>query len=326
MGQEISFQLDSIHSLKGKDYEKIDLYNSLLKNWEKSKNYSQLGSDAHQLAKWIHKEKEWLSAIDIVKKAYLAREKATPLNKELLKRSYYNYAVYNYRYQNYSESIEYFEKLLKVDDSIFLRGRSFEFIGDIYQKFGDYYKSVEYQNKAITNHEERDIKNGFLITGYLNLAKTYRQIRTEKSSNLAIAHLDTAESLFNNQKIKNKAKLYLIKVSKGNLYCEGVGIKDTTKCIDAYNDALLLVRELDLKKELSRIHYNLGLTYIGIDSTKSNFHLNRAFDNTVHNPSLTPLVFLGKGLNSLHYKDYNLALHYFTKSLEFYFEKKENDE
>ncbi|WP_299185762.1 CHAT domain-containing tetratricopeptide repeat protein [uncultured Aquimarina sp.] len=325
LGQGISNELDSIHHLTGSDYEKIHLYNKVLNNWENKKKYTQFGYDAHQLGKWIHKEKRWEEAIKIAQRAYLAREKAIPLNKELLKRSYYNYAIYNYRYKNYSKSIEYFEKLLKVDDSIFLRGRAYEVIGDCYKVLGDFYRSVEYQKKALENHVKKDIDKGYLVIGNMNLAVTYGKMRSIESSKLAVKHLKKAEKLFHEQNFLPEIHLYTIKNNLGNFYCEGFETSYTDKCLSIYQEALVILTKLDYPQKLSKTHYNLGLTYIEIDSTKATYHLNEAQKYIKYDPSLIPRIDFGKGLKELHYKNYHKAQLYFSKSLANYFNKGEID-
>ena len=325
LGQGISHELDSIHNLTGSDYEKMHLYNVVLNNWEKEKKHTQFGYDAHQLGKWIHKEKRWEEAIKTVQRAYLAREKAIPFNTELLKRSYYNYAIYNYRYKNYSKSIEYFEKLLKVDDSIFLRGRAYEVIGDCYKILGDFYKSIEYQKKALENHVKKDIDKGYSIIGHINIAVTYGQIRDKESSKLAIDHLNKAEKLFQEQEYLNEYHLYSIKNNLGNFYCQGVGTVDFSKCLSSYKDALQILNRINYPEKLTKIHYNLGLTYIEIDSAKATHHFNQSLKYAEQNPSFKPLIYMGKGIKELRFKNYHKAQLHFSKSLANYFNKKETD-
>ncbi|WP_299899928.1 CHAT domain-containing tetratricopeptide repeat protein [uncultured Aquimarina sp.] len=324
-GQGVSSDLDSINKLAGSNYEKIDLYYKILDKWKTNKDYIQLGFDAHQLAKWIHKEKKWNEAISIVKTAYKAREKVSPVNKELLKRSYYNYAIYNYRKKNYAEAITYFEKLIAIDDSPFLRGRAYELIGDCYRKYGDFHRSIDYQLKALSNHEERDIKKGYLIVGNINLAYTYIALRSSQNSKKAIKHLEIAEKLIQQRENHNKLDLYIVKNNFGNVYCEGVGTKNIEKCINSYNEALKLLQELKLKNKYSSIYYNLGLAHTKTDSTISNHYFKKALEYVKYDKALNPLIHMGIGIKHMEYNDHFQAQESFTNSFKYYFDLKDID-
>ncbi|GAA4274433.1 CHAT domain-containing tetratricopeptide repeat protein [Aquimarina gracilis] len=324
-GQEISSKLDSIHKLDGSDYEKLDVYHNLFDIYKNNKDYTQLGHDAHQLAKWIHKEKKWEEAIAIVKTAYQAREKAQPYDIELLKRSYYNYAIYNKRYNNYSIAIEFFEKMLALKGTNFLRGRAYAIIGECYSILGDYYKSVDYQIKSLQNYSKSDIKKGRLIDGNIIIAVTYGYIRSAESSKKAIEHLKEAETLLKKRAKNNPYKLYLINNNLGNLYCEGVKTKDLNKCIESYTKALDLLKELELKEKYSKLYYNLGLTFIKIDSSRSQYYFNKALKYSIHNPSFKPTIFFGLGLKELHQQNYVKVHENFSKTFSLLFDKEVDD-
>ncbi|WP_108803547.1 CHAT domain-containing tetratricopeptide repeat protein [Aquimarina sp. Aq107] len=324
-GQGISPELDSIHQLTGSNFNKLELYYGLIKTHERSENYTQLGYDAHQIAKWIHKEKKWEEAIKIVEIAYQAREKATPFNKELLKRSYYNYAIYNRRHENYTIAIEYFEKLLALGGTKFLRGKSYELIGESYEILGDYYKSVDYRIKSLQNYSKKDIQKGFLVYGNINLAYSYRLIRSAESSKKAIEHLLKAEKLLGDSSTMDKQKLYNIKNNLGNLYCEGVGTQNIDNCIKCYDEALTILKELEFKEKYAKSYYNLGLTFIEIDSIRSQFFFDKALEYASYAPSFKHKIFFGLGIKELSNENYIAAQENFSSVFSIYFDKKIKD-
>ncbi|MCK8522688.1 CHAT domain-containing protein [Aquimarina sp. D1M17] len=321
-GQEISFKLDSIHQLNGSDYEKLYLYLELFSLYEKNEDFTQLGHDAHQLGKWIHKEQKWNKAIDIIKIAYEAREKAEPYNIELLKRSYFNYAIYNKRLKNYSVAIFYFKKMLGLGGTDFLRGRAYAIIGECYSILGDYHTSIDYQQKSLQNYSKSDIQKGRLIDGNIYIASTYGYIRSEESSKKAILHLKKAESLLKKQPKSNLYNSYLIYNNLGNLYCEGVKTKDLNKCIECYSKALKILHDLNIKEKLPRIYYNLGLTHIETDTTLSGYYFQQALKYSNHNPSFKHNIFFGLGIKDLYSKNYIKAHEKFSNSFSLLFNKK----
>ena len=324
IGQEISFALDSIHKLPKDDYQKLDLYYKYLNNLEIEKEYTQLGFDAHQLAKWIYKSKKITEAIKISQMACEAREKAEPYHEILLKQSYHNYGLYNFQNDNFYTTIKIFQKLLNLKESDYLHGRAYEYISDSYRYLGDNHKSIEYQKKTLTSLDSSDINQGALITANIKLALSYVQIRSKESSKLALYHLLKAQELL---KQRSKPDLYLeytIQNNIGNLYCEGVGTKDTLKCIKSYKSALQALNEINLKDNLSATHSNLAQAFIKLDSSEAEYQFSEAIKYSIHNQSMLPKIYFAKGLKELYYHKYLKAQRNFTTSLKYYFNKKQD--
>ncbi len=319
--QGISVRLDSIHQLSGSDYKKLSLYYQQLDHLKSNTNYTQLGYDAHQLAKWIHKEQKWEEAIKIIKIAYDSRKKATPFDSKLLKKSCYNYAIYNKRYNNYSIAIEYFEKLLTIDNNNYLKGRAYKVIGECYEDLGDYYKAVEYQLRATDYYNENEIKKGHLIYNHINIAQTYRYIRSAKSAKKAIEHLKKADSLLQKQNNPDKYTSYIINNVLGNLYYEGVATQNLKLCIQSYTNALTLLKEINNVDKIPLVLTNLGFAHIKIDSTVSQNFFNQALQHSHYLPTLKYKIYFGMGIKDLYYKNYWRAQNQFRNTFASYFNK-----
>jgi len=154
MSQEISFTLDSIHQLPGKDYEKLEAYHKLFDLHEKNKDYTQLGSDAHQVGRWLfYKEKKWKEALSVTEIAIDARKKAAPFNPEMLKRSYHNHSLFNIINGRYSEGIKSLKKLLAVKGSDYNHDKAYDLIGNSYRILGDPHQALEYQLLAFKYYD-----------------------------------------------------------------------------------------------------------------------------------------------------------------------------
>ncbi len=302
-GQDISPKLDSIHNLPGSNYEKLDDYHKILDEYLFKKKYSQLGSDAHQLAKWIHKEKHWEEAIKIVKIAYEAREKVTPIDNNLLKRSYYNYAIYNKRRENYSVAINFFEKVLKLKGNNLFKGRAAAIIGDSYEKIGDLYKSVEYQKKAF-DYFDPSTQLKYIIANHTNIALTYKNIRNNESAKKGIFHLLKADSLLKSNNNSNSTDAYLVQINLGNLYYEGVGTKDVNKAIESFKKALDISKKLENDQYSSHVYYNLAVINITRNAELSTQYFKESFKKADPKSEIISKIHLGLGIKATTEKRY----------------------
>ncbi|MDY8137837.1 CHAT domain-containing tetratricopeptide repeat protein [Aquimarina sp. 2201CG5-10] len=315
-GQQISAKLDSIHKLSESDYDKLELYYSILDQYQKDKDYTQLGYDAHQLAKWIHKEKKWDTAIEIVEIAYKAREKASPYDLELLKRSYYNYAIYNQRKENHTIAIQYFQKMLNLGGTDFLRGRAYGLVGESYDEIGDSYSSIENHLQAFPYFNSK-AQEKYLIANHINISVTYKNIRTKESAIKALKHLQIADSI-----IKNKNKLkssYLINTNLAGLYYEGVSIRDPEKTKIHLEEALKRAKEINNSHFLCNTYYNLGIAYIEEKPVLAKRYFNKSLKLSNKYQNLTPRILTGLGMVAHAEKDYSTALKHYKNSFSSYF-------
>ncbi|WP_299210947.1 CHAT domain-containing protein [uncultured Aquimarina sp.] len=319
--QDISFALDSIHKSSGTDHDKLEIYYELLDSYKEQKNYTQLGYDAHLLAKWILREKDRPLAIKIVKMAYEAREKANPPDPELLKRSYYNYANYNKYSGNITEALEYFKKVIKVSKTDYLKGRANAIIGECYESLDDLYKSIEYQLKAF-EYFKKNKNEKYIISNHISIAITYTKIRNEIGTKKAVQHLLIADSIIKNGKKPNVLKLYYIYNNLANLYQKGSGIIDVEKGFDYYTKALEIINNEKVMSEMQFIHYNIGISYIGIDSILSRQHLNQALLHTTKDDAYLANIYTGFGYNAKQNKEFLEAQEYFRKSFSLFFNTK----
>ncbi|MBQ4805675.1 CHAT domain-containing protein, partial [Aquimarina sp. MMG015] len=313
--QQISPTLDSIHQLEIIDKEKTVLYNELLDIHKKEKNYTQLGSDAHQIAKWLHKRKDKKKeAIAMVQKAVNARIKAIPFNAELLRRSYYNLANYNKREKNYYTAIPLFKKMLAVKGSSFLNDRAYMRIGESYQSIGDPYKAIEYQLKAFSYLED---KINYKIMNHINIAVTYKSFRNEHASRKAIKHLEDADSLAHSLKVIDPDDLYLIYNNLGGVYFES--LKDTTQGELYLKKALKIAQEMNASDYISKTAYNLGLLKIEKDKKAAKTYFNLSFEYANNNIDISKSIYIGLGLIENKNKNHTEATSLYYKSLSDFF-------
>ncbi|AXT50795.1 CHAT domain-containing protein [Aquimarina sp. BL5] len=319
--QDISFALDSIHKSPGTDHSKLKVYYELLNFYKEQKNYTQLGYDAHLLAKWILRENDRPLAVKIVKMAYEAREKADPYDPELLKRSYFNYANYNRTLGNLEIAIKYFKKVIEVSTTDFLKGRTYILIGRCYESLEDLYKSIEFQNKAFQYLKNKK----YIIENHIHIGITYTNIRNKISNKKAIDHLLISDSLLLKSKKQYPFKRYQVYNRLANLYQKGAGTVDIKKGFDYYNKALTLVINNDYTIELPHINYNIGVSYIEIDSVLSRHHLNQALLHTTKDDPFLPIIYAGFGYDAKQNKEYYEAQEYFRKSFSLFFNTKTPD-
>lgn len=317
-GQEVSFELDSIHQLSNSDFKKLDLYNNLIKKHSENKNFTQLGHDTHRLGKWLHKEKKYKEAIEMVKIAYEARLKAIPFNQKLLKKSYYNYAIYNKRRENHSLSIKYFRKLLDLNNTNYLRGRAFYFIGESYEEIDDLYSSVDNHLQAFKYFKPEKEKK-YILNNHISLGVTYMHIRTKESAKQALKHFHKADSILKTQEEISPQNLYLINNNIGGLYFEGVNMKDLKKAKTYFNKALKNIENLKWFDYECTIYYNLGVSNIENDTISAKKNFQKALELSSYNKKILPKIHMGLGMLAFSKKKYTSAINQYQKSFSYLF-------
>ncbi|WP_298312403.1 CHAT domain-containing tetratricopeptide repeat protein [uncultured Aquimarina sp.] len=317
--QGISPQLDSIHKLPGTDFEKLDIYQKFLDQYMEQENYTQLGYDAHKLAKWLHAEKKWDEAIEIIKTAYEAREIACPFDVRSLKVSYYGYAIYNKKKGNLDIATTYLKKILALGGTNFLKGRTCSIIGGIYDEIGDYHKAVTYYAKAFEFYNSEKQLNR-IISIHNNLAVSYRNIRSAASTKEAIYHLTIADSLTTISKNPSQKSLFHINNNFGALYSSGSEIKDSEKSIFYLKKALEIAKANQFMEQLGQVCINLGIMHIEVNHSKSEEYFHNALSYLPKDSNLLPDVYMGLGLKNIQERQYLDAQQNFAIAFSYHFD------
>ncbi|WP_299314144.1 CHAT domain-containing protein [uncultured Aquimarina sp.] len=316
--QGISSQLDSIHKLPETDFAKLNIYQNLLDTYVQEENYTQLGYDAHKLAKWLHAEKKWDKAIEVIKIAYEAREIACPFDVRSLKVSYYGYAIYNKKKGNLDIATTYLKKILALGGTNFLKGRTCSIIGSIYDEIGDYHKAVTYYAKAFEFYNSEKQLNR-IISIHNNLAVSYRNIRSAASTKKAIYHLTIADSLTIISKNSSQKSLFHINNNFGALYSSGSEIKDSEKSIFYLKKALEIAKANQFMEQLGQVCINLGITHIEVNHSKSEEYFHNALSYLPKDSNLLPDVYMGLGLKNIQERQYLDAQQNFAIAFSYHF-------
>ncbi|MGY3795059.1 CHAT domain-containing protein [Aquimarina sp. 433] len=314
--QKISKRLDSIHKLEVNKSEKIKLYDALISRYEKLNNYTQLGSDAHQIAEWLHintntKQK----AIEMVQTAIDARIKAIPFNPDLLKRSYNNLGLYYFKGKQYQASIKVYKTLIKVTATDFLIGRGYYMMGRNFNKLEDPYQAITYFQKA-QYYFKNDKK--YLSKNHYQLSKAYRIIRSRKNSEKVLYHLKTSEKLLlENNKIDYR-RLFNINNEIGRWYFEQ--LQDTLNGEKYFKKADKITQNINDIRYQAVISYNLGLTYIDRDNLAAKQYIDISYKKFLEAKMELKLPYFGMGLLANSNKNYIQAEEYYYKCLSEFFE------
>ncbi|WP_299257133.1 CHAT domain-containing protein [uncultured Aquimarina sp.] len=316
--QGISTRLDSIHKLPETDFAKLNIYQNLLDTYVQEENYTQLGYDAHKLAKWLHAEKKWDKAIEVIKIAYEAREIACPFDVRSLKVSYYGYAIYNKKKGNLDIATTYLKKILALGGTNFLKGRTCSIIGSIYDEIGDYHKAVTYYAKAFEFYNSEKQLNR-IISIHNNLAVSYRNIRSAASTKKAIYHLTIADSLTIISKNSSQKSLFHINNNFGALYSSGSEIKDSEKSIFYLKKALEIAKANQFMEQLGQVCINLGITHIEVNHSKSEEYFHNALSYLPKDSNLLPDVYMGLGLKNIQERQYLDAQQNFAIAFSYHF-------
>ena len=316
--QDISSALDSLYRLEDTHMNKLPLYNNVLESHERTGNFSQLGTDAHKLAKWLHKEKKWKAAIQMVQRAYRAREIAVPRNEKFLKQSYYNYAIYHKRIRKYDTAITYFRKLIDLNTTPYLRGRAYFHIGESYEEIDDLHSAVKNHLLAFRYFKAKK-EQKYIINNHIGIGIAYMHLRTKKSAQQALKHFVKADSILKSSNLIQSEYAYLINNNIGGLFYEGVGMINVEEAITYFKKAQNNIQGLNWLDYECSIHYNLGVCYIEKDTTLADVYFKRALTLADNDKRLFPKIHMGLGMLAFSSKNYKQALEQYKQALNYSF-------
>ncbi|WP_299439699.1 CHAT domain-containing tetratricopeptide repeat protein [uncultured Aquimarina sp.] len=313
-GQQISGTLDSIHNLNENDYSNIHLYDSLFDHYKIVKNYTQLGSDAHQLAKWLSREQKLDKTIEVLKTGIQARKKANPFNPELLKRSYLNLGNYYNVKKDYYGAIQAYKKMLNVKENITFNGVSYTRLGDLYHKLEDPHKAVNYFSKAFEFYDIEKDKSR-IIKNHIEISLAYSSQKTAQSNDKALEHVLIADSLIKTQTKPSLKYLFEINLDLGVLYSNDF-LNDHKKALFYYKKTLGYAKSINKNSHIGACYINIGIANLKLNNFKESeesFFTSLKFTENIKH--LRAASYLGLAFLESKKENYTIAQEYYQKSL-----------
>ncbi|WP_299439695.1 CHAT domain-containing tetratricopeptide repeat protein [uncultured Aquimarina sp.] len=330
-GQKMSPVLDSILISSENDTIKKRLYTQLFDNYKNKNDYTQLGTDAHELAKWHYKKKNKKSTLFYAQLAIDAKKKAIPFDKELLKNSYINLGYIFYKYENYQDATKAFKKAVPFKKKS-LNIRAYNYLANSYHKLQDPYNAVENRLKVFQyldplKDQQKIIKN------HIKLAFSYRSMGQMKTGKQVVRHLLLADSIIKRIQNSDKKDKYLIKLNIGVEYHENGDIdyikngetKNLITAISYYKEAVQIAKEIKSDYYLCSSYYNLGLAYIELDMVIAKEYFDKSLALVENRPELLKSIYFGYGKLAYKESKYDKAINLYQESIAGFFnEQKPN--
>ncbi|WP_299609327.1 CHAT domain-containing protein [uncultured Aquimarina sp.] len=322
-GQQISFALDSIHQLNPEDdHGNIHLYDSLLAHYKKTKNYTQLGSDAHQLAKWLSREGKLDKTIEVLKTGIAARKIAVPFNPELLKRSYGNLGYYYNVKREYKNAMKTYISMIAVEETSIFNEIAYFQLGELYNRFEDPFRSIDYFSKALSIYQTKN-DHKKLIQIHYKIASVYRQIKMygyqEQDPNIKVLfnHIKSADSLTNLLQKPSLSDLFTPHLELGVFYLNDTNTPNQKKAIFHLETALKYAQEMKNERFIIGCYINLGNCYLlSKNFKKSEDYFAKAIDLSQKNNYLKGIAYLGKARSNAKKEKFSDAQLNYKKSIE----------
>ncbi len=326
--QETSMVFDSIHKLPEKNIDKLPLYRNLFEKYRNNNDFKQLGSETHQLAKFLYKE-NIDSAIFYNQLAIDAKLKVDSLNFCSLKRSYFNAGFYHRKKKEYTKAIDTYFNVLKFPDCEGFDKDSKKFImyshvkrGDTYFKNKDFYLAASDYEKSLAFIDVRKVNH--LIKIYTKAGKANKNIRSQTSGKKALAYFLKADSIYSNKKKKKENELIHIYQNIAGQYVQnGRGLE---KSLTYFNKALMLAKQIQDSSSLKSIYLNMGIAYQKKDLKKSQSLYKESLKFQQKKDKLRKRTFLVLGENASLGKSYLKAQQYFLASLSLFLNKEIKEE
>ncbi len=319
--QKISPELDSILISSENDTVKKRLYTQLFENYKNQNNFTQLGTDAHELAKWHYRKKNKEKTIYYTQLAIDAKKKAIPFDKELLKNSYINLGYFHNKYKNYEKAIKAFKNAAPFKKNS-LNIRTYNYLADIYLKLEDPYNSVEHRFKVFQYLDPIKDRQK-IINSHINIAFSYRNMGQIKTSKQVIRHLLLADSLVKKIEKPSIEDEYLITSNLaiqyhdlGNMdYIKNGSKNNLIIAIYYYKKALIISKIIKNKGYECSTNYNLGLANIDLDTIIAKEYFNTSLSLVEHKPTLLKSIYFGFGKLAYKEKKYDQAIDFYQKSI-----------
>ena len=179
-------------------------------------------------------------------------------DKLLYRKSLFNLGFFYRKYRKNFKAIEVFESLTNFDDKDRLCFRAYAELGVLYNRIGDFEKSIDYFNRT----EDYYIKEGELnnlLRSYVRISHVYLGMQDERTRK-AVDYLFKADSLISNEyvnvSINTRAVIYL---NLGNAY---VTLKKPNEAERYYEKAIEKKKELNDSVSLARLHNNMGSLFL----------------------------------------------------------------
>ncbi|WP_435263963.1 CHAT domain-containing protein [Tenacibaculum sp. nBUS_03] len=248
------------------------------------------------------------------------------INNKQYANALYNLGKFYTNKNDFDNGIKYHKKAIQSNSYPLRKAQSYCYIGSIYFKKGDYYKSNNHYLKGIPLLEKYASKKN-LIAHCTDFTATCIKIKTKESIEIGLYYLKKADSIIQNSPTLNidNRTIYSINVVIANLY----SLKpkhNFRKSKSYYFKSLQNAFKENNDDFISLAYLNLGELYLKSNNDSCMFYLNKSIEHNIANENY--MLYLHKNIATHYYskKKYENALVSIKKSLNFGFNVKKNNE
>lgn len=264
--------LDIISSAKSIEFrqEKID---SLLLINEKTLTRSDLAELYHNLGnKWYfvnwkegNSTSDIKNAIAFTQCAVDGKQNSSNTDIVSLKKSLYNLGYFLSLNDNFFDAIEAYSLLIDLgQEDVKTQKANFE-LALLYEKIGDFHKSLECLNRIQLNYNKIEVDPSFLKEIHITIASLYSSMGYQEYSKIIKLHLKKADSISNDASYENNRQQLQINQLEGNLLLK---VGHYQKSVPYFKKVLLDSLELD-DFDKSVVHNSIGLAFLKLNNYNS---------------------------------------------------------
>ncbi|SED63499.1 CHAT domain-containing protein [Tenacibaculum sp. MAR_2010_89] len=248
------------------------------------------------------------------------------INNKQYTNALYNLGKFHTKINDFDNGIKYHKKAIQSNSYPLRKAQSYCYIGSIYFKKGEYYKSNNHYLKGIPLLEKYSTKKN-LIGHCIDFTTTCIKINTKKSIEIGLFYLKKADSLAQNSPTLNidNRTIYTINVAIANLY----SLKpkhNFRKSKSYYFKSLQNAYKENNDDYISLSYLNLGELYLKANNDSCMFYLNKSIKHNFMNKNY--MLYIHKNIATHYYsrKEYKNTLIHIKKSLNHGFNVKKNKE
>ncbi len=252
------------------------------------------------------------SAIPFLKKELALRKKYVAANKDLISRTYYNFAYFYWFQEDYNKVLIYQDSLLsytKVKDK--RCGKAYGMMGNVYKKTGDYQRALTHYGQAEKILKKLDAKRN-LLDVYINQLGLYvdQKIGVKRKDFEALQQKIT--NLMKHHKASEKQKLITLFNAGAMLY----HYKEYKTSLSYYNKAMEIAEAFQDSLKIAKIYTNIALIKGKNDALPEALSLNdKALLFVGNNNDQKSTIYDNLGDIYLHTKQYEKALSHYNKAI-----------
>ena len=271
---------------------------------------------------WLYGNRNYKKIIS--RTFYIEKFREHNLDSIVIQKIWYYSGISAYKLNDFDQAVEYYEKVIAIQDENGIAAKAFSQLGRCYRKKNDYYRAIKFYELAQSKLIDQNNKKS-LLTNFINTTQAYTQLASVYGYKKSLFYFQKADSLASTMPDLQDSYKYFIFRGLGDAYNQNETL-DINRAASAYQKAIQVANEIGDSTKIAQAYIHLGNLYNnndplqGISYQKSSLRYTDKYDSIshFHNYLEIGLCYGTEGDYSKSLTNFREALGYLTgkKSLE----------